>query len=89
MPFLAPDARIARHVEKLLGHAPEAKVHEVLNRCGLVREGSSIHSRMGFVNDQSCYEYKQALRDVLGETAYSFAKVNFVLAGCQCPDCQG
>jgi hypothetical protein len=88
MPFLPPDVRISRHVDRLLTFAPESKVHEVLDRCGLVREGSSVHSRNGFLTDETCYQYKQALKEILGDTAYSFAKVNFVLAGCKCRDCQ-
>jgi len=88
MPFLPPEVRISRHIEKLLAYAGENKLQDILDRCGLVREGSSVHSRNGFVTDDSCYEYKQAVRDVIGETAYSFAKVNFVLAGCKCRDCR-
>jgi hypothetical protein len=87
MPFLPADVRIARHVEKLLGYASPAKVDEVLDRCGLIRDGTSVHVRSGFVSDEKCYEYKQAVKDVIGETAYAFAKVNFVLAGCKCRDC--
>ena len=87
MPFLPPDVRISRHVEKLLTYIDESKIDDVLHRCGLVRDGSSVHCQTGFVSDQSCYEYKQAVKNVLGETAYAFAKVNFVLAGCRCRDC--
>lgn len=87
MPFLPADVRIARHVEKLMAFGGSAKVDQVLERCGLVRDGSSVHSRDGFVTDESCYAYKQAVKDVFGETAYAFAKVNFVLAGCKCRDC--
>ena len=88
MPFLPPDVRISRHVEKLLTHAAESKINDVLDRCGLARSGSSVYARAGFVTDQSCYEYKHAVKEILGETAYAFAKVNFVLAGCKCQDCQ-
>jgi hypothetical protein len=89
MPFLPPDARISRHVEKLLAMANSSKIDEVLDRCGLVREGTSVHSRSGFLTDESCYAYKRAVKEVFGETAYAFAKVNFVLAGCKCHDCAG
>jgi hypothetical protein len=88
MPFLPPEVRISRHVDKLLAFTSESKVHEVLDRCGLVRDGSSVHARNGFVTDENCYEYKHAVKEILGDTAYSFAKVNFVLAGCKCRDCQ-
>ena len=88
MPYLPPDVRIARHVEKLLGFAAASKVDDVLDRCGLVRDDTSVHLPSGFVTDQNCYEYKQAVRNILGETAYAFAKVNFVLAGCKCRDCE-
>ena len=89
MPYLPPDVRIARHVEKLLTFGSAAKVDEVLGRCGLSRDDTSVHSGLGFVTDESCYAYKQAIKEVFGETAYAFAKVNFVLAGCQCRDCAG
>jgi len=62
MPFLPPDVRISRHVEKLLGYAAESKVAEVLDRCGLARDGSLVYARDGFVTDESCYQYKQALK---------------------------
>lgn len=88
MPFLPPEVRISKHVEKLLAYTSESKINEILDRSGLVRDGTSVHSRIGFVTDESCYQYKQALREIIGETAYSFAKVNFVLAGCQCRDCR-
>jgi len=89
MPFLPPDVRISRHVEKLLAFASSAKIDQVLERCDLVREGTSVHGRSGFLTDESCYAYKRAVKEVLGETAYAFAKVNFVLAGCKCRDCAG
>lgn len=88
MPFLPPDVRIARHLEKLQGYTASSKLDEILDLCGLARDGSSVHSREGFISDRNCYEYKQAVRDVIGETAYAFAKVNFVLAGCKCRDCE-
>ena len=89
MPFLPPDVRISRHVQKLLTFGSSSKIDQVLDRCDLVRDGESVHSRSGFLTDESCYAYKQAVKEVYGETAYAFAKVNFVLAGCKCPDCAG
>jgi hypothetical protein len=89
MPFLPPDVRISRHVQKLLTFGTSAKVDQVLERCSLVRDGESVHSRSGFLTDESCYANKQAVKEVFGETAYAFAKVNFVLAGCNCRDCAG
>lgn len=88
MPFLPPDVRISRHVEKLLSYGSEAKIDLVMDRCGLIRDGASVHSRTGFVTDDDCYEYKQAVKSIFGETTYSFAKVNFVLSGCKCQDCR-
>ena len=88
MPFLPPDVRIARHLDKIRSFTQPDKIDQVLDRCGLTAGGDAVRSRGGNVTDQNCYEYKQALKSVVGEMAYSFAKVNFVLAGCKCPDCR-
>ena len=57
-------------------------------RCGLIRDGALVHSRNGFVTADGCYDHKQAVREIFGETAYAFAKVNFVFVGCKCRDCR-
>jgi hypothetical protein len=87
MPYLPPDARIARHVEKLMKYGTVAKVETLLEQCGLYRTGTIIHSKNGFITDETCYTYKQAVKAIYGDTAYAFAKVNFVLSGCSCADC--
>jgi len=87
MAYLPPESRIARHVEKLLAYGQNSKVDDVLERSGLYRQGSTIQSAAGSITDDTCYLYKQAVKAVYGDTAYSFAKVNFVLSGCQCRDC--
>ena len=87
MAYLAPDARIARHVAKLMSSGAPEKVDALLERCGLYRDGSTVHSKNGFITDETCYSYKQAVKAVYGDTTYSFAKVNFVLSGCNCTDC--
>jgi hypothetical protein len=87
MPFLPPDQRIARHVEKLLGYRNPENVDVLLERCGLYRSGGTIHSKTGFITDETCYSYKQAVKAVYGDSSYAFAKVNFLLSGCSCADC--
>lgn len=87
MSYLPAETRIARHVEKLRAHS-SSKVDGVLARCGFFMVGSEVRSRNGEVTDESCYLYKQAIRETFGEVAYTFAKVNFMLSGCRCPDCR-
>ncbi len=87
MPQFPPQALISRHVEKLLARGEEERVDELLRRCELVRAGSQVIDPSGPMTNESCYRYKQLVKQLYGEAAYSFAKVNFVLGGCQCRDC--
>ena len=89
MPQFPPDALISRHVEKLLSRGDQERVDELLRKCDLVRDGTKVISPRGAITDDSCYRYKQLVKQLYGEAAYSFAKVNFVLGGCQCKDCGG
>lgn len=75
---------IKRHVERLLTRFEPERVQQVLKRCDLDLRGGIV---FGDVSDESCYRYKQAVKEHFGEAAYSFAKVNFVLGGCRCRDC--
>jgi hypothetical protein len=88
MPYLPPDERISGHVARLRKFATDDKIDAVLERCDLRWEGTSISSTDGAINDDMCYRYKRAVKEILGESAYAFAKVNFVLSGCKCEDCQ-
>lgn len=88
MPHFEPGALIARHVEKLMARSDKERVDELLRRAHLVRAGDKVVRPGGDVTPQSCYEYKQLVKQLYGDAVYSFAKVNFVLGGCQCPDCK-
>lgn len=87
MAELSPEVLISRHVDKLLARPDRERVDELLHRARLVRTGDRVLSPEGAVTAESCYEYKQLVRQLYGEAVYSFAKVNFVLGGCQCRDC--
>lgn len=87
MPQFEPGTLIARHVEKLLARPDSARVEELLRLAHLSRAGDRVTHRGVTATTESCYEYKQAVRLLYGDAVYSFAKVNFVLGGCQCRDC--
>lgn len=84
MPQMPPETLIARHVERLLSRFESEGVQKVLQQCDLDLRGGIV---FGDVTDESCYRYKQAVKEQFGDAAYSFAKVNFVLGGCKCRDC--
>lgn len=88
MPSLAPAVLIARHVEKLRSRPDAEKIDEVLSRTGLRVVGDHAVDGARPLTAEDCYAYKHAVRDVYGDTAYSFARVNFVLGGCTCSDCK-
>jgi hypothetical protein len=87
VPQFAPEVLISRHVEKLLARPDKARVDELLHLAHLAVAGKDVTYRGGEVTPESCFEYKQAVRLLYGDAVYSFAKVNFVLGGCQCRDC--
>jgi hypothetical protein len=87
MPALAPSALIARHVEKLRSQSGAEKVEQLLHGHGFRIDGVSVTHYGRPVTEQDCFEYKQAVREVYGDAAYSFARVNFVLGGCRCRAC--
>lgn len=88
MPRFSPETLISRHVEKLLARPDKERVDEVLRRSHLVRTGDTVINPAGAVTAESCYQYKQIVKQIYGDLAYSFAKVNFVLGGCECRDCR-
>ena len=87
MPQFEPETLISRHVEKLLARPDKDRVDDLLRRAQLVRTGNTVIHPGGKVDTESCYQYKQLVKQLYGEAVYSFAKVNFVLGGCQCRDC--
>lgn len=83
-----PQMLISRHVNRLMERS-EKEILEVLRRVDLVRTGGIVHRAderpMSF---EDCFRYKQAVKEVLGQGVYDYAKVNFALGGCRCPDCE-
>lgn len=87
MPVLAPDALIARHLEKLRSRPDHDKIPQVLSRAGLTLMGDRVTHGGSPVTVADCQVYKRAVREIYGEATYAFTKVNFVLGGCSCRDC--
>lgn len=83
----SPDVLIIRHVEKLLAQSDNERVQRVLSRAGLILSDGKISGSGGGVTVDDCSTYKRAVREIYGDTAFAFAKVNFVLGGCTCQDC--
>jgi hypothetical protein len=87
VPALAPEVLISRHYEKLRARADAEKLQSVLARAGLTVAGGHVMHGGHTATVEDCYAYKRAVREVYGDATYAFAKVNFVLGGCTCPDC--
>lgn len=84
-----PQMLISRHVNRLVEKSETEKIEKVLRQVDLVRQGGIVHRSDGRpVSFEDCYRYKQALKEILGSDVYTYAKVNFVLGGCQCADCK-
>lgn len=89
MPALAPDALIARHIEKLRSRPDNERIAEVLARAGLEMKNDVVTHDGRPATTSDCYAYKQSVREIYGDATYAFTKVNFVLGGCGCRDCSG
>ena len=86
---LPPRVLIARHLEKLMSRSENTdKARQLLARCGITGSGESLRGPHGELTDDDCYHYKQALKDIFGDTIYRFGRVNFVLGGCHCRECR-
>ena len=88
MTNLAPDALIARHVAKLMARPDNDRIPQVLQKAGLTLTGEKVTRGGSAVTLSDCQRYKRAIKEVYGDATYSFTKVNFVLGGCTCDDCQ-
>jgi hypothetical protein len=76
---------IARHIEQLAKARDEQKIAELLRVAGLRLNGASVETlHGGAVTDDTCIAYVAAVESMFGSAVCSFAKVNFVLAGCTC-----
>jgi hypothetical protein len=84
-----PQMLISRHVNRLVQKSEMEDVEKVLRRVDLVRQGGMVRRSDGSpMSFEDCYRYKQAVKEILGSDVYTYAKVNFVLGGCRCQDCQ-
>lgn len=90
MTIADPQMLISRHVNRLVEKSETEKVEQVLRRVGLVRQGGIVHRADGRpMSFEDCYRYKQAVKQILGPDVYTYARVNFMLGGCECADCKG
>ena len=89
MSTLGPDALIARHLSKLQTRPDRERIPQVLAMAGLTVAGEQVTRGGGQqVTAGDCQRYKRAVKEVYGDATYAFTKVNFVLGGCSCDDCQ-
>lgn len=82
-----PEVLIARHLARLRALPDPARIPQVLAKAGLTVDGEHVTRGGATITSGDCERYKRAIRDVYGEATYAFAKVNFVLGGCDCADC--
>ena len=88
MSTLEPDVLIARHVSKLQTRPDRERIPQVLAIAGLTIAGEQVTRGGQKVTVSDCQRYKRAIKEVYGDATYAFTKVNFVLGGCTCDDCQ-
>ena len=73
---------IAGHLTRL-GKLTAPQVEALLERAGLRRvSGTIVNQAGGAPQSADCELYLAAVHELLGETVYSFCRVNFALLGC-------
>jgi hypothetical protein len=73
---------IAGHLTRL-GKPMAPKAEALLERAGLRRVNGAIVTEAGGPPQAAdCERYLAAVQELLGETVYSFCRVNFALLGC-------
>lgn len=83
------EAYISKHLNQLLKNQNREKINKLLERCELQFDGTNVQKKGGGrITELDCFNYKQTIREIFGESIYSFTKANFILAGCQCLDCK-
>jgi hypothetical protein len=74
---------VSRHLEQLLRLRGSEKVQALLKRCGFqFEQGRATRLSGAELDAQDCGRYLAAVKEVLGDSAYSFTKANFTLAQC-------
>ena len=80
---------IGRHVSERCGFLSASEITTILEGCGLVLVSGQVRGKGGDpVTEDAAYLYKQAIRERLGQGAYTMTRVNFRLMGCRCRDCR-
>ena len=78
-------AHVREHLERLAHWEGAQKAEDVLRKCGLKRVDGRVLSATGHeLKDADCIGYVRAVGAVMGQTAATFLKANFALAGCTC-----
>ena len=83
-PTTSHSDHIGRHLSHVGGSGRGASAAERLrDEAGLVLVDGSLapRGRAAFCRDD-CAAYLEAVKKILGDAAYSFARVNFIMAGC-------
>jgi hypothetical protein len=76
-------AHVLRHLDQLAKLHGDDRLGLLLEESGLVRMEKSLRTVAGTeVGGSACARYLEAVRRVFGDTSWSFARVNFTLAGC-------
>lgn len=80
---------ISRHATRLAELFGAAAVGVLLAQCGY-RQKSGLVEREddAALTMTDCYEYKHRVRELFGDQAFEFARVNFTLGGCRCQMCK-
>ena len=73
------EQHLQRHLQLLQRTHKAAKLDELLTATGLRLVDGSLQAGQAV----SCARYLKEVERVLGETAFSFARANFILAGCE------
>jgi hypothetical protein len=74
---------IQRHLQQVQKIRGDEKVPLLLEKAGLALEGTKLVRRGGGpIGSRECDGYLEAVKEVMGLPTYSFARVNFRLAGC-------
>lgn len=78
-------SHLARHLDHLSKTHGREELDALLERAAMHWDGSRLTSgNGGEVGSAECARYLEAVREVLGDSVYMPARVNFILARCSC-----
>lgn len=79
------EPHVSRHLEQLIRIRGPERVKPLLERSDLTFEQGHARKRSGGeLDEEDCVRYLAAVKEVLGDSVYSFTKANFTLARCSC-----